>query len=224
MDQFQFKTFNQKLDSIQSVIAQMQSLDQELSNTNLQNLKYFNTAYQIITQNVANQFQTNYFQSDTNMQNFDICFAKYYFNALNSFINLGKSDPAWQLLFENCSKNNLIKTQYLALGINAHVNNDLAFAIDDTKNNLVPETDYLKINQIIRDSIRQVFTSYKEIFILENIKNITLPLTSPLLSSIIPKWRLNAWQNSLSLAKGDKSRDHIKKEAYKMAKKITIYV
>jgi hypothetical protein len=224
MNHFQFNSYNPKIDSIQSVISQMQSLEEELQDSDLQNLRYFNTTYLIITQNVSSKFHTNYFQNDTAMNSFDICFAKYYFEALNSFVKSQNSDPAWQILFESCKKNNLLKTQYLSLGVNAHVNNDLAFSIEDSKANPVPESDYQKINHIITSSLHQVFKSYKEVGPLNSLKNISLPIIKPVLSNIIKNWRDKAWHNSISLANGTKSRDHVKKEALHIAKTITIYV
>lgn len=113
------------IDSIPDVISEMRKLSSELAETNLANVKAFNQTYLIITRAVYSKFGSSYFQDEDKMTTVDITFFRYYQTPLTKY-QLGESvPPAWQSLFDFAQKNSSYQFVYMALGVNAHVNNDL---------------------------------------------------------------------------------------------------
>jgi hypothetical protein len=86
------------------------------------------------------------------MEQLDIIFASRYFEAWDCYINHQNCSRAWQAVFKATEDSNLIVLQHLLLGINTHINLDLAIAAadccpGDTIYDL--QTDFIKINDII---------------------------------------------------------------------------
>jgi hypothetical protein len=197
----------------------MQQLDQALESTELRSLRSFNTTYLIITQNVSARFGKHYFDSDHRMQIFDILFAKYYFDALYHFVRHRTCAPAWELLFTQCQKNKLMRWQYLALGVNAHVNNDLPLALQASNFGQAYYTDFQKINQIIYQSIPSVVRSFQEQnYIINWLKNNGVFAYQPILKLIIKCWRSNAWEAHHRLQQGQITPDQIAQKAMRVGK------
>jgi hypothetical protein len=212
---------NNQLNTIHDVIHQMEKIDQGLTNIELNNLKAFNTTYLIITKAVASRIGTGYFENDAEMQQFDIIFARYYFNALNGYTEKLDIAPSWKMLFDACMKNNLLQIQYMALGVNAHVNNDLAFSLYDMKNNNYK--DYLKINDVISKCLPDVLQSlHEKNKMLEVAKNKLAPIYSLFLAFLIKNWRGNAWKNHLLLKENLRNAIRIKARAAKIADSLCI--
>lgn len=159
---FTYSFYTTQFTTIQEVIAHMQQLNQSLQHSNLHNLRVFNTTYLLITQAVYTKFGQQYFDDDKRMAQFDILFAQYYFDALYNFANNQPCAPAWQLLFTQCQKNKLMQWQYLALGVNAHVNNDLPLTLHDFQPEHTYLHDFQKINQLIYQCIPEVVHSFQE--------------------------------------------------------------
>ncbi len=191
---FKFTTYTNNFTSVDEVIAAMLELSLELKDTRLSNLEAFNSTYLCITRAVFNLISTGYFQNDDMMQKFDITFARYYFDALHSFALHHITPPAWTVLFNCCENNNLYQYQYMALGVNAHINNDLAFALNDMPfNNSV---DYHNINNVLYQCVPEIITTLHEKNLLINeTKNFFIPLYRGILYQIVKSWRLRAWTN-----------------------------
>jgi hypothetical protein len=206
---------------MQDVIKQMEDLDSELRGTTLENVRAFNTTYLIITKAVASKLGSGYFKDDALMEKFDIAFAIYYFEALKQYIETNKTTPAWQILFEQSQKNNRTQIIYMALGVNAHVNNDLGLTLRD----IIISEDYLpeynKINPLIYSSIDTVVNSLNENsrpidFIEKKLKIIYFPV----LRKIISEWREDAWDDYVALKKKTTTTSKIEKDAYLIGKMI----
>jgi hypothetical protein len=75
--------------------------------------------------------QTGYFQDTAWVNHEDAVFAKYYFGAHDGWAagNLSNVPKAWQIAFDDAAARKLTGSGDLLLGMNAHINRDLPFAL-----------------------------------------------------------------------------------------------
>ena len=211
---FSYSSYQKVIDSIDGIIAHMINLEKELENTDLHNLRAFNHTYLIITKAVAAKLNTGYFQDDLQMEQLDINFAYYYFNALYNYIHKKSVPPSWKLLFDACKQGNKYQFIYMALGVNAHVNNDLGQSLNDVIKNIKYREDFDKVNQIIHNNTKEVVEWLDEkSSIIDHLKNIFQPLYAFVLDFIIRKWRDYAWKNFLELQGHKITKDQIEQNA-----------
>lgn len=221
---FVYNAYRHHYESIVDVIREMEDLDKELIETDMQNLIAFNHTYLIITKAVASKLGQNYFHNDERMQELDINFAGYYFNALKNYIDGQHTPPAWRILFDACKKDHLLQSIYMGMGVNAHVNNDLSQSLRDVIEDTNYKEDFDKVNTIINYSTPAVIRYLKEKNkVVNTAKNILLPIYSCALSTTIQKWRENAWNDSRKLITHTISEEKIENQAYTMAKKLVFF-
>jgi uncharacterized protein DUF5995 len=143
-------------------------------------------------------------------------FAEYYLDAYAAWDRGDKNevDPAWRIAFR-ADPDRLTCTQLIYLGINAHVNNDLAFMIEDMGPRYTYE-DHLHVDDVLAFRTRP--TVYPEIQ-RELCPNLFTEPVPPADANIFV-WRELAWQNGQRLlnAPTDKARDAIAKDIRKHAK------
>lgn len=215
---FTYRFYTQQFSNITEVIAHMQQLNKTLVDTNLHNLLAFNNTYLIITQAVFQEFGTQFFQDNQRMEKLDIIFAKYYFDALHDYVQGAECAPAWKMLFDACKRNNLYQWQYMALGVNAHVNNDLPFTLYDANFGPDYQTDFNRINRILFQQIQNVVRSLNEKnHVLNILENNLVYLYRYGLSTIISKWRTSAWQNYQTLLQQPDHKTLISRNAARVA-------
>lgn len=191
---FTFSSYQKHFNNMSQIVKTLEKLDDEVSGTNFANLRAFNHTYLIITRNVMRKLGTGFFSNDVTMQKLDINFAQYYFDALHNYVRVAKVPPLWQKLFNGVTQNKHFQFIYMAMGVDAHVNNDLALSLFAIKPNAAFKNDFDKINMIIMDSLREVVISLQEdVGLLEYGKNNFLIIYAPVLSIIIRRWRENAW-------------------------------
>jgi hypothetical protein len=148
----------------------------------------------------------NFFQYSKDLEKLDICFAKYYFDALKVYVDTNKTVPAWQTTFSFCEKDTSIPLIYMALGVNAHVNNDLGMSLQDSIKRDDYKKDFDEVNAIIYDSLDEV------------IQKLYLPFYfKPFMNMFIRRWRSNAWTNYDYLRSQKISRKEIERNAGKIA-------
>lgn len=91
-------------------------------------LGYFPALYRKVTLQVAREISQGRFEDGSRMERLDVLFANRYLDAFELF-EQGKAVPAsWRLAFETAGEWWPIVLQHLLLGINAHINLDLAVA------------------------------------------------------------------------------------------------
>ena len=89
---------------------------------------YFACLYRAVTIRVREGCQQGAFEDPARMERLVGRFAEMYFDALNRWRMGIRPTRAWKVAFETASKPGLLVLQHMALGINAHVNVDLAVA------------------------------------------------------------------------------------------------
>ncbi|GEM_PF-973799 len=208
---FLYTTYKNPLSSVKDVTFCMEELEKELLGTDMKHLQAFNRTYLIITRNVFQKLGTGYFEDDELMQKLDIRFAGYYFDALKEYTRTKKTTPAWEELFDLCRKDTSYEIVYLAMGVNAHVNNDLPLTLRDVVKDPSFKEDYDKINEVIGSSLHEIFQS------LERTEKALEPVYAIGMNRVIRKWRKNAWNTYLSLVKKTTERTTIERNAFNLA-------
>ncbi len=218
MKQFFYDFYKASFSSVTEVIDHMQHLQNELKNTDLQNVSAFNNTYLIITQNVYKKIGTGYFTYDDVMTNVDIVFASYYFNALKSYVEGVKTPPAWKILFDECKENSHHQFIYMALGVNAHVNNDLSQSLFNVVKNDAYKTDFDKVNGIIHKSIPEVINSLQEPSrLIATLEKVFLPVYTLFLDQLIKNWRADSWITYLQLKYSSTNVNAVEKKGKQLA-------
>ena len=220
MNSFKYTSFRLAL-NVDDVFANMHAIDEELRGTNLNNLRAFNYTYFIITKNVLNRLGTGYFTDDNLMRSVDTVFGNFYFEALHGYINNDKCPLSWKLLFDTCKENSFHQFVYMALGVNAHVNNDLPQTLQLVHRGDMNKDDFDKINEIIGFSLKEVISSlHEKSLLLSKIQNISLFFYKPILTQLIRNWRDVAWDNYCLLNEKKRKVNDIELEASIVAKKL----
>lgn len=75
-----------KITSFKTVLAELHILDTQLSRNKLNQSITFNKAYYIVTSAIKEAAEDNYFENPIFIEKFSVCFAKYYFQAVNDTV------------------------------------------------------------------------------------------------------------------------------------------
>jgi len=144
-------------------------------------------------------------------------FAEYYLDAYAAWTRgrHHRVDPAWRIAFE-ARPDRLLCTQLIFLGINAHVNNDLAFMIEDMGGRyLYP--DHRHVDDVLAYRARPVVYPEIQRDLCPGLFAETIPATADV---DITAWRELAWVNGQRLrnAPSARARAAIAKEIRRHAK------
>ncbi|RNI39075.1 hypothetical protein EFY79_05360 [Hanamia caeni] len=202
--------------TIDGVIAQLEEIIQWCM-VHKSRIGYFAALYQRMTIAVKQAIIANEFQDAKRMEQLDIIFASRYFEAWNCYINQQNCSHAWQIAFKATDDLNLIVLQHLLLGINTHINLDLAIAAadccpGDTIYDL--QTDFIKINDIIEAESQLVQNSLTSIWPpLKLFADISNHREKAVLNFSIETARKCSWANAIVLANitADGKPSHISK-------------
>jgi hypothetical protein len=118
----------------------------------------FTALYRTITSDVLAAFEAGgLFHSKDFILELDLAFAQRYLDALRDHLDGGSEAPScWEVLFGGRQRSDVEKWRFAVLGVNAHVNFDLAFALLDVwQEHETPlasveaqYADYIAINEI----------------------------------------------------------------------------
>lgn len=209
----------QNLDGIEDVQAALEKLTHDLRDEDLKNIVSFNHTYLVITRRVKNEIQKGAFQYPDFLQSFDTIFADYYFSALKGYLRSEPIPKAWELAFDAATHGKAGSFISMALGVNAHVNNDIAQVLVDSKAKKEYYKDYLQINNIIGESLNEVIDSLPDDKILFGPKNFIMrPIYTLVMNVLIFYWRKRAWKFFLILKENKEYVINIKKSATFIAK------
>ena len=128
-------------------------------------------------------------------------FSKYYLSALEGDAHNGPVAPAWKKSFEfNNIKYTKLSVQLL-LAMNAHISNDLAFALaqtfDDGWDSIRVEQDYFKMMDMFEAAIPKFIVLLRHMEKTLGIRQKGLKEYAIL--KIVKSMRENAWENSIDL-------------------------
>lgn len=132
------------------------------------------------------------YEEVTDVTREDSLFADYYFRAYDAYHETGGFvPPAWQIAFDAAAARTLTVAGDAFLGINAHIQRDLAFTLYEiyVSGNAVTKHDHDLVNVFLAqvDVAQEIIERYDPSY----------PLTSD--PTLIPAWREQAWQNFVAL-------------------------
>lgn len=167
-------------------------------------LAYFAILYRHMTSRVLQGVRNHQFQDADRMVRLDIEFAQRYFEAYNAFKSNRPLTQSWQLAFSASTRHSPIVLQHLLLGINAHINLDLAIAAalvapKDSIHQL--RSDFDQINVVISELLDEVQSKLQKIWWpLRYLRRIVNDQQEPVINFSIASARKASWGNAVALA------------------------
>lgn len=145
-------------DSIDGVIDQLTAII-AAARTNASRLGYFPALYRRVTRAVKKGIAAGRFDDPARMERLDVIFANRYLAAYDAWQSGAPVSRSWALAFNGAARTDRAITQHLLLGMNAHINLDLAVAAAEA----APagaihglQRDFLQINRILAEQIDDV--------------------------------------------------------------------
>ena len=178
---------------------------------------YFAALYKRMTLAVAQGIKNNLFEDGVRMEKLDVNFAKRYIDAFYAYVHNESCSLSWKLAFDSCNNNDLTVIQHLLLGVNTHINLDLAIAAaitspGDSITGL--QNDFNKINDVIASLVDDVQEALCEVWLpMRLLTKIANGKQEAVLNFSIDKARAASWANAFALAEimRDKQEEYIQK-------------
>jgi hypothetical protein len=139
-------------------------------------------------------------------------FAEYYFDALHNYINNDYTAlPVWRIAHDAALDPDVSAVQLLLLGVNAHINYDLVFAVEDllaptwsalhTVQQNARYEDYCHVNTIIARTIDDVQDAVIAPGMpwMRVLDGMMGRIDEFMIASLLAHWRDEVWQNVLRL-------------------------
>jgi Family of unknown function (DUF5995) len=125
----------------------------------------FNYLYSVITGQVQRDYLDDKFADGDFITRLDVAFANRYLRGID-----GAADAApapWRCLMESRSERRISPLAFAVVGVSAHVNYDLAFAVLETslemgRSSLVDRDDYDHLNQIFFREMRRLRRHFED--------------------------------------------------------------
>ena len=192
-----------KANSINEVLTNLDNVI-EWSKAQQSRIGYFAVLYRRMTVAVQQGILNNQFEDGARMERLDVIFANRYLQAWDAYINKQKCTNAWCNVFDACNTNDLVVLQHLFLGINTHINLDLAIAAAETcpgEKIYDLKNDFGKINIVIASLMQTVQDSLCKVwFPLKLLIMITSSRQGAVINFSIGKAREASWANAIALA------------------------
>ncbi len=144
--------------TIDEVIQRLDEIIQ-WAKANNSRLGYFPALYRKVTVSVKQGIADGFFEDGKRMERLDVLFAGRYFEALDAYRAGLPVKKSWEVAFTTADDWWAIVLQHLLLGINAHINVDLAIVAAQTcpgKEIGSLQEDFNKINLILGSLINKV--------------------------------------------------------------------
>jgi hypothetical protein len=172
----------------------------------------FLECYVLMTHNMLTAISEGEFEDNAWVSTLLNNFSDYYFKALQAYDTTPENAPlVWRYAFDAAHSPNIHVLRNLVLGINAHINFDLVFALSDILQSewsgLTPEQrqsryrDHCKVNKIITGTIDSVQDQIVDRYdsMLEVVDKILGPLDEWMTAWMISDWREQVWTNAVRL-------------------------
>lgn len=201
----------------------------------------FLSCYQMMSRNMLAAFGQGEFLDDAWVDRLLERFAEYYFAALEAYERDPAGAPAvWQLAFNLTRASHLTALQKMILGVNAHINYDLALALVDL---LRPEwaslgaeqragryADHCSVNRVIGQTVDAVQDQLLEPVepVLRLVDVLFGRLDEQMIAGLIARWREHTWHSALLLLESPDApaqaalTARLEAEALRMADAITL--
>ncbi len=114
--------------------------------------------YRRTTAQILKEVELGSFEDNERMEKFDVEFANFYLDAYNGYIKNTEVSKSWSFAFL-LEKEPLTILQHIMIGINTHINLDLALAVSVVMNGKEVseiENDFNKVNRILSDIVNEM--------------------------------------------------------------------
>ena len=160
--------------------------------------------YAMMTANMLAAIQANEFYDPPWVKRLLDRFAEYYFRAVDD-----NTPEVWRIAFNAIEQPRVRAIQHLLLGVNAHINYDLIFALGDV---LEPEwtaldeeqrrqrnADHCKVNQVIAETVDAVQDNILDRYepSMELVDKAFGRLDEWVVSRVIAEWRDEVWAKAV---------------------------
>jgi hypothetical protein len=190
----------------------------------------FLRCYAMMTANMLAALEAGEFGDATWVRRLLEHFAGYYFAGLEAFQKQPDLAPAaWQLAFRKAAEPRSNALQNLLLGVNAHINYDLALAVADQLGDewaaldeagrASRRLDFDHVNAIISRTVDSVQDEVLEpaMPVMELVDRLFGRLDEYLISTMLSQWRDGVWAHAVSLVEAgspeERARRRIRVEA-----------
>ncbi len=172
----------------------------------------FLSCYKMMTENILKAIQAKDFEDPPWVAALMESFAGYYFIALDKFENgLSNSPDVWKIAFQAAQNPRTHVLQNLVLGVNAHINYDLVFALSEllageweqlsSEQRMMRYRDHCRVNEVITHTIDevqdQIIDRYQPLFKVAD--KLMGPIDEWMTSLLIREWREEVWKHATRL-------------------------
>src|SRR4051812_15138267 len=183
-------------------------LENQVSSLRCNHNAVFSLAYARTTEKVqaVEQSQPKFFADNPWLNHYDATFADMYLTAWNSWQQHGTAPPAWALAFQTADQKGASASGNLLLGMNAHVNRDLAFTlyaiglVAPDGSSRKPDHDAVNqiLDMVISPLLDEIAAKYDPA--VRSTPRLPESLDDFLEFQALPEWREEAWHNAAELA------------------------
>jgi hypothetical protein len=207
------------VDDSNSVIGRMERLLAGWETSRDRRLIFLH-CYKLMTANILTAVQNGEFEDNAWVRALMEIFAGHYFKALDAFESgQGAPPAAWMVAFKASGDQRTHVLQNLMLGVNAHINFDLVFALCElletewaelsNEQRKVRYRDHCRVNEIIDRTTNavqdQVIDRFVPVFGL--VDTLLGPLDEWMATLLISNWREEVWQNACQMLNSGAGRN-----------------
>jgi hypothetical protein len=164
----------------------------------------FAAVYRQVTAAIAQGVRDGLFDDADRLNRFDAVFAGRYLTALESWRAGRDPGRSWRLAFRATADDGLVLVQHVVLGINAHINLDLAVAAAQTSPGgeiAGLEQDFERINDVLIDVLCELQGAVDELSPLLGGLDVVLGrLDEEIFGFKLERARAEAWEAAVLLA------------------------
>ncbi|MBK3582010.1 hypothetical protein JHN63_51420 [Streptomyces sp. MBT65] len=165
---------------------------------------YFAALYRQVTVEIRKAIHEGQFEDGPRMDRFDTLFGNRYFAAHDAWLRDRSGPRCWRETFGLLTDSDTVIVQHLILGVNAHINLDLAVAAagtDPGKDIQALRHDFLLINDILARVVLAVQDSVDAVSpLLSLLDKVGGRTDEQILDFSIVQSRAEAWHNAVVLA------------------------
>lgn len=165
----------------------------------------FLTVYGAVSEEVRHRVAQGFFTDNAWVTRYTLAFANLYRVALHDYQREAPVPRAWKLCFDAALRGDGLVLQDLLLGVNAHINRDLAIALTDVS--IEPDRearyrDHLAVNEVLgalmQDAVDRISLAYAPG--LAGLDELAGGLDELVSSFSLEVARETAWESAVSLA------------------------
>ena len=205
--------FGSEYDSMDSAVRGLVALEQALR-VGHDRRAIFLTAYVVVTREVKRNMRQKFFQDNVWVTRYIVRCANLYCKFLADFEydNLEAVPKSWKISFTTSKGSAGLLMQDLLLGLNAHMNHDLALALDGVtidQHRAVRYQDYTLLNEAWSAATILLKERLEALYIpgLRLLKKTLRPAAGERIPFSPEKAAANAWESAVALANAHNERE-----------------